>query len=107
MKTGLLNILKGTFLISGDAPKNWSFIIFTSFLATIMIGSSHSADKKVHQISALNEEVKELRSEFVDVRSKMQRLKLESTIKDIVEEKGLYPSEVPPQKIMVKSIPQE
>ncbi|HET8736683.1 MAG TPA: FtsL-like putative cell division protein [Pricia sp.] len=107
MKTGLLNILKGKFLISGDAPKNWAFIIFTSFLATIMIGSSHSADKKVHQISALNEEVKELRSEFVDVRSKVQRLKLESTIKEIVEEKGLYPSEVPPQKIMVKSIPQK
>lgn len=103
MKTGLLNILKGQFLISGDAPKNWMFIIFTSFLATIMIGSSHSADKKVHDITALNEEVKELRSEFVDVRSDMQQLKLESTVRRIVEEKGLYPSEVPPKQIKVKS----
>ncbi len=103
MKTGILNILKGTFLISGDAPKNWLFIIFTSFLATVMIGSSHSADKKVHQIAALNEEVKELRSEFVDVRSDMQQLKLESTVMHIVEEKGLYPSEVPPKQIKVKS----
>jgi hypothetical protein len=103
VKTGLLNILKGKFLISGDAPKNWLFIIFTSFLATIMIGSSHSADKKVHEITALNEEVKELRSEFVDVRSDMQQLKLESTVKDIVEDKGLYPSEVPPKKIKVVS----
>ncbi len=103
MKTGLLNILKGTFLISGDAPKNWLFIIFTSFLATVMIGSSHSADKKVHQIAALNEEVKELRSEFVDVRSDMQQLKLESTVMHNVEAKGLYPSEVPPKQIKVKS----
>ena len=103
MKTGILNILKGTFLISGDAPKNWLFIIFTSFLATVMIGSSHSADKKVHQIAALNEEVKELRSEFVDVRSDMQQLKLESTVMHIVKENGLYPSEVPPKKIKVKS----
>lgn len=103
MKKGILNILKGKFLISGDAPKNWLFIIFASFLATVMIASSHSADRKVHQLAALNEEVKELRSEFVDVRSNVQRLKLESTITRTVGEKGLYPSEVPPRKIRVKS----
>ncbi len=103
MKKGILDILKGKFLVSGDAPKNWLFIIFASFLATVMIGSSHSADKKVHQIAALNEEVKELRSEFVDVRSDVQRLKLESTVMNIVEEKRLYPSEVPPKKIKVTS----
>lgn len=68
-----------------------------------MIGSSHSADKKVHQIAALNEEVKELRSEFVDVRSDVQKLKLESTVMDIVAEKGLFPPVVPPKQIKVKS----
>ncbi len=104
MKKGILDVLKGKFLVSGDAPKNWLFIIFISFLATVMIGSSHSADKKVHQIAALNEEVKELRSEFVDLRSDAQRLKLESTITKTVEENGLYPSETPPRKIKVKSI---
>lgn len=103
MKNGILDILKGKFLVSGDAPKNWLFIIFTSFLATIMIGSSHSADTQVHKIAALNEEVKELRSEFVDIRSDVQRLKLESTISQSLLEKGLYPSEIPPKKIKVKS----
>ncbi|MBC6999927.1 FtsL-like putative cell division protein [Cytophaga sp. FL35] len=103
MKDGLLNILKGKFLVSGDAPKHWLFILFVSFLATVMIGSSHSADKKVHQIAALNEEVKELRSEFVDVRSDVQKLKLESTVTEIVSAKGLYPPEVPPRQIKVKS----
>ncbi|MGB5821887.1 MAG: FtsL-like putative cell division protein [Saonia sp.] len=103
MKNGILDILKGKFLVSGDAPKNWLFIIFASFLATVMIASSHSADRKVHQVAALNEEVKELRSEFVDVRSDVQRLKLESTIMQTVEEEGLFPSETPPKKIKVKS----
>jgi len=107
VKTGLLNILKGKFLISGDAPKHWLFIIFASFLATVMIGSSHSADRKVHQIAALNEEVKELRSEFVDTRSDVQQLKLESNVMQIVEEKDLYPSEVPPKQIKVKSNKEE
>ena len=104
MKTGLLNILKGKFLVSGDAPKNWSFIIFASFLAAVMIGSSHSADKKVHQIAALNEEVKELRSEFVDVHKDIQKRKLESTVAQSLEQKGLYPSETPPKKIRIKTV---
>ena len=104
MKKNLLDILKGKFLVSGDAPKNWLFIIFASFLAAVMIGSSHSADKKVHQIAALNEEVKELRSEFVDNHKAIQNLKLESTVSRILGEKGLQPSETPPKKIRVKSI---
>jgi len=103
MKKGVLDILKGKFLVSGDAPKNWLFIVFVSFLATVMIASSHSADKKVHQVAALSEEVKELRSEFVDVRSDVQRLKLESNIAKIVDHSGLGPSETPPKKIKVKS----
>ena len=101
MKKGFLDILKGKFLVSGDAPKNWLFIIYASSLATIMIASSHSADRKVHKVAALNEQVRELRSEFVDMRSDVQRLKLESTVMSIVEEKGLVPSETPPRKIMV------
>ena len=103
MKKGFLDILKGKFLVSGDAPKNWLFIIYASSLATIMIASSHSADRKVHQVAALNEEVRELRSEFVDMRSDVQQLKLESTVMSIVEGKGLMPSETPPKKIMVKT----
>ncbi|NAS14019.1 FtsL-like putative cell division protein [Poritiphilus flavus] len=103
MKKGFLDILKGKFLVSGDAPKNWLFIIFASGLATVMIASSHSADKKVHQVAALSEEVKELKNEFVDVRSDLQRLKLESKITEILKEDELYPSETPPKKIKVKS----
>jgi outer membrane murein-binding lipoprotein Lpp len=103
MKNGFVAILKGKFLVSGDAPKNWLFLIFASFLATVMIASSHSADRKVHRLAALNEEVKELRSEFVDMRSDVQRLKLESTIRLTVADEGLVPSETPPKKIKVKS----
>lgn len=107
MKNGLLDILKGKFLVSGDAPKNWLFIIFASFLAAVMIGSSHSADAKVHRIAALNEEVKELRSQFVDAHKDVQKLKLESKITEILEEEEIYPSEIPPKKIRVKSVKED
>ncbi|GAB4164042.1 MAG: hypothetical protein Tsb0033_25010 [Winogradskyella sp.] len=68
-----------------------------------MIASSHSADKKVHEIAKLNNEVKELRSAFVDGRSKLMRLKMESTIINKVAKKGIQISEIPPVKIKVKT----
>lgn len=67
-----------------------------------MIASAHSADNKVFEISRLSNEAKELRSAFMDGRSKLMRLKMESTIEKKVAEKGLEISEVPPQKIRVK-----
>jgi hypothetical protein len=76
-------------------------ILVISLLAIIMIASSHSADKKVHDIAKLTNEVKELRSAFVDGRSKLMRLKMESSIINKVAEKGIVISEIPPTKIRV------
>lgn len=83
--------------------KNWKFILFASSLAVIMIASSHSADKKVFEIDRMNKEVLELRSEFVDVRGIVQKMKLESNVTEKVKEKGLMPSTIPPKKIKVLS----
>ena len=102
-KKKFYNILKGTFLVSDDSFKNWRMIIFISVLAIIMIASSHSADKKVHEIARLNNEVKELRSAFVDGRKKLMSLKMESSVIKKMEEKGLSPSVIPPKKIIVVS----
>ena len=103
MKKGVLDILKGKFLVSGDAPKNWLFLLFASTLAALMISSSHQADKKVTKISKLNEEVRALRSAFVASRQELQQLRLESNLRAAVVSSGLQPSENPPQKIIVKS----
>ncbi|MTE26513.1 FtsL-like putative cell division protein [Winogradskyella ouciana] len=103
MKKNIYSILRGKFLISDDSFKNWRIIIFISALAIVMIASSHSADKKVHEIARLTNEVKELRSAFVDGRSTLMRLKMESTIIKKVAEKDIKISEIPPTKIRVRS----
>jgi len=103
MKKKIYNILKGTFLISDDSFKSWRMILFLSALAIVMIASSHSADKKVHEIVRLTNEVKEMRSAFVDGRSKLMKLKMESTVIGKMKKKGLSPSLIPAKKIKVKS----
>ena len=89
--------------MSDDAFKNWRFIIFLSFLALIMIASSHSVDTKVHKIAQLNNKVKELKSEYVDLRIKVTDIKMESKISKAMENRGLKPSETPPQIIKITS----
>ena len=102
MKKSIYDILKGKFLVSDDAFNNWRFILFCTLLAILMIGSSHSAERKVHEIARLNEEVRELRSEFVDRRSNLMRIKMESTISRKMVHRGIKASDVPPTKIIIR-----
>ena len=101
MKNGLTNILKARFLIDDDAIKNWRFIVFLIVLAIIMIANTQQYEQKVFRIAALTNEVKELRSEFVDRRSQLMKLKMESTVSEKMIEKEIFPSTVPPIKIKV------
>ncbi len=102
MKQGVYGILKARFLINEDAVKNWRFIVFLITLAIIMIANTNRFEQKVFRIAELSNEVKELRSEFVDRRSELMKLKMESTVSQKMEEKQIFPSSVPPKKIEVK-----
>jgi len=101
MKDRLINIIKGNFLINENSTGNWSFILIFLVLSIVMISSSHSVDKKVHNISKLNEEVKSLRSQFVDTRSNLMQYQMESSILKKLNEKGIVSSKNPPTKIIV------
>jgi len=99
----LNDILKGRFLVSDDSFKNWRVIVFMLFLALVMTASSHSADKKVHEIAKLTDEVKELRSALFDNRTQLMQLKMESNVVERMKVNEIKPSEIPPKKIIVKS----
>ena len=102
MKSGVFGILKARFLLNDDAVKNWRFIVFIILLAILMIANTQRYEQKVFEIAKISNEVKELRSEFVDRRSELMKLKMESTISDKMLEKQIFPSTVPPVKIEVK-----
>ena len=103
MKNGIYSLLKAKFLISDDALKNWKFIVFLVILGMIMIANNHQYDAKNYRITELTNQVKELRSEFVDRRSELMKLRMESTVAKKMEVRQIIPSEVPPVKIVVES----
>ena len=95
------NILRGNFFVGKDDFKSGMFVGFLFVLIIIVITSSQRVDAKVHQIAKLNEEVNELKSQFVDVRSRLQKVRLESSLLEQLDSKGLKQPEKPPQKIKV------
>jgi len=102
MKNGVYGILKARFLIDDDAIKSWRFIVFLIILAIIMIANTQRFEQKVFKIAELTNQVKELRSEFVDRRSELMKLKMESTVSEKMVERQIFPSTIPPIKIEVK-----
>ena len=102
MKNGVYSLLKARFLINDDAVKNWRFIAFVILLAIVMIANTQRFEQKVFRIAELTNQVKELRSEFVDRRSELMKLKMESTVSEKMIEKEIFPSTVPPIKIKVR-----
>jgi outer membrane murein-binding lipoprotein Lpp len=103
MSKGLANILKGKFLVSEGAFTNWAFIVFCAILAIIMIASSHSAERKVYKVAELNQQLRELRSEFVDTRKTVMQQKMESNVAKKMRLRSIGLSNKPPFKITVKS----
>lgn len=92
----LLALMNIEFLVKDDALKNWRLLLFLSFLALVIIASGHSADNKIYSIARLNNEIKELKSEFVEVRAELMRLKMESRITKKLAAKGVGPATSPP-----------
>lgn len=101
LKERFVKVFKAEFLIGDDSLRNWITILLVLLLGIVMIYSGHLVDQKVYAIAALEAEVKDLRSEFVSVRSRLQREKLESSILGELENTGLKQSQTPPNKIKV------
>lgn len=99
--TSPVDIIKAKILVNEDAAKTWAVIIYVIVLCLIMIWNTQAYEAKVFKVASLNHQVKMLRAEFVDTRSELMELKMESTITRTLEEQGIYPSEVPPTKIHV------
>lgn len=101
MRSGFLEILRGSFLVQEGATKNWRFIVFIFFLAGLMIAASHRVDNKVMQIATLNNEIQDLKSRFAETRTLAMQVRLETEIKRNLSQRGFVSSSVPPTKITV------
>lgn len=101
LEQNIFNILKGKFFTGENSIQNWGMTIYVVLLFLLIIASSHSVYNKVMEIAKLNKEVNELRAEFIDTRTQLMQLRLESTIQGKVDTLGLKPQTQPPYLIKI------
>ncbi len=69
--------------------KNLLFVLFISFLGIVYIANSYFAEKKVRKIQALKKEVKDLRWEYMALRSEIMYESKLSEVSSKAEEKDI------------------
>ena len=82
--------------------QNMPFILFLAVLALVYIANSHLAEKKVRRINKLGKEIKELKWEYLNVKSELMFRSKMSEVSKAVEPLGLKELNNPPQKIELK-----
>ena len=97
------DIVKGNFFNSNFILENIKPISLLVAIAFISIISSHSIDNKSYKIRKLELEVRELKSEFVSVRTNLMNARMGSNLQEKVKKIGLESSTTPPQVIRVET----
>jgi hypothetical protein len=95
------SMLDGTFLSRAKFRRALPFIIFLMVLGVVYISNMFHVERTKRQIDNLEEELRELRYEYISSRSKLMYKSKPSEIAIKLEETGIHESLVPPKKIMV------
>jgi hypothetical protein len=97
------SVLDGTFLTREKFKRALPFILFLMILGVIYITNIFHVERTKRQIDNLEEELRELRYEYISSRSKLMYESKPSEIVVKLEETGIRESMVPPRKIMVSN----
>ncbi len=79
------------------------FAFFLMGLSLVYIANSYVAEKNIREIDKTAKEIKELRSEYISVKSDLMFKSRQSQVAKEVLPLGIKQLEVPPKKIVLKS----
>ncbi|MCO6482254.1 MAG: hypothetical protein J5I62_05625 [Flavobacteriales bacterium] len=98
---GLINVLNGTFLTREKVLANMPFLLFVAGLMVAYISYGYWTERTVRDLDRTSNELKEMRSEYITVRSHLERAERQSQVADDIGGLGLRESRVPPLRIEV------
>jgi hypothetical protein len=100
---GLSSVFSGTFLTNEKNLKHLPFILYLGLMAILYIANGYYADDKIREENKTTNQLKELRSEYISVKSDLMFASKQSEVAKSAEALGLKEPLVPPVKIEVDS----
>jgi hypothetical protein len=78
------------------------YFLFMALIALVYISNGFMAEENVRELNRVNSELKELRSEYITIKSELMYKSKQSELAKIIREKGLGLEESfePPKKIV-------
>jgi hypothetical protein len=95
------NLLTGEFIKKDALVNTLPFLFFLTFLGLCYIANGYYAEKTIRELYNANRDIKELRSEYITIKSELEIVKQQSQIAIIISGMGLEESRTPPKKIVV------
>lgn len=97
----LANIFSGNFLSKDGVIGLLPFIFFLTFLGIVYIANGYYAQGIVRDLQKTGNVVKELRSEYITIKSDLNYKSKQSQVAEATEAIEVFESTTPPTKIIV------
>lgn len=96
-------LLTGSLLTQDSVVKHLPYMLFLAFLGLVYIANGYMAESSVREINRSQQEIKELRSEQISMKSELNNTIIESELIRIIAQRdlGLKESFDPPKKIIL------
>ena len=97
----LASIFSGNILSKDNAVSLLPFIFFFTFIIILYIANGYYAEKVVRDLHKTSNDVKELRSEYITIKSDLNYKSKQSQVAQATEVIEIFESTIPPTKIVV------
>ncbi len=94
-------ILGGDLLSTGTF-KFFKYLLYLAFLAFIFIANNYYAENKIREINKLRKELKELRYEHINAKTRLMQIEKQSQIAKKLEKSGVKKNNQPVKILEVK-----
>jgi hypothetical protein len=97
----ITGIMDGSFL-SGDATtRNIPFALFLCLLVGFYIANTYNAERTIRQKARITKELKDLRSEYITLKSELVYNSNPSQVADKLQKHNIYEAKEPPRTLYI------
>lgn len=97
----LSSVFSGSFLNKENVVSSLPYVFFLTLLGVMYIANGYYSEKTVRDLYKVGAELKELRSEYITIKSDFNYKSKQSQVAEAIVDFGIKESIIPPSKIVV------